>query len=149
VNYDAAGQVTSQSAVNTKLAAGASNWTSEPGTLTTTAYAWYDGAVQASVTHDADTGSSTNPLHTTTMQLDALGQLTGADVNDGVARDVSYVLDEGGQVLRRDESRTGSPAQHEAFHDTCLHARWNIVYAVFAGGDFRALAMRRRGSGRR
>gem|GEM_PF-2740794 len=77
------------------------------------------GAVQASVTHDADTGSSTNPLHTTTMQLDALGQLTGADVNDGVARDVSYVLDEGGQVLRRDESRTGSPAQaapHEVFY---------------------------------
>lgn len=115
----ALGSVVSQTAVNTKLASGGGGWTSQPGTLTSTAYAWYDGAVQDLVTHDYDTGSGSNPLYTTDLQLNAFGQLSGALVNDGVPKSSAYTLDEAGQIIRRDETRTGAPAEaapHEIFY---------------------------------
>ncbi|NIJ36979.1 YD repeat-containing protein [Sphingopyxis panaciterrae] len=115
----ALGSVVTQSAVNTKLAPGSSSWTSQPGTLTTTAYAWYDGAVQDLVTYDYDTGSGSNPIYQTDLLLNGFGQMTGADVDDGVAKDVVYTLDENGQIIRRDESRTGAPSEaapHEVFY---------------------------------
>ena len=93
----ALGGMTSQMAVNTKLTGGSGGWSSGPGTSTTTAYAWYDAAVQDYITYDSNTGSGSNPLYTTDLQLNAIGQLTGAAVNDGLPKTVAYRLDEAGQ----------------------------------------------------
>lgn len=115
----ALGSVVSQTAVNTKLAYNGSGWSSQPGTLTSTTYTWYDGAVQDLVTYDYDTGSNSNPIYTTDLQLNAFGQLTGAAVNDGIPKTVAYTLDEAGQIIRRDESRNSAPSQgapHEVFY---------------------------------
>ena len=77
-----------------------SSWSSQPGTLTTTTYAWFDGAVQDLISYDYDTGSGSNPVYTTDLQLNALCQLTGAAVNDGIPKTVAYTLDEAGQIIR-------------------------------------------------
>ncbi|WP_156420449.1 MULTISPECIES: LysM peptidoglycan-binding domain-containing protein [unclassified Sphingopyxis] len=90
-----------------------------PDTSTTTSYEWWDGAVQTYITHDSDTGSGSNPIYNTDLQLNGLGQLVAAEVDDGVARDVTYKLDENGQIIRRDETRESTPSQaspHEIFY---------------------------------
>ncbi len=129
----ALGSVISQSAVNTKLAAGSSSWSNQPGTLTQTSYSWYDGAVQAAVYHDSDTGDSNTiasvtssgnfgggtKVFRTTYTPNALGQVAGAAVQDGIPKTNSYVLDAAGQIIRHDESRNAAPgegAPHEAFY---------------------------------
>jgi hypothetical protein len=75
--------------------------------------------VQSGISYDNDTGSAFNALYTTTFTLNAQGQVTGAAVNDGIPKTVSYVLDGAGQIIRRDESRNSAPSQaapHELFY---------------------------------
>lgn len=88
-----------------------------PDTATTTVYGWYDGAVQASVSFDPDTGSS-GALGVTTYSYDARGLLTAVHVDDGRERDVTFVNDVNGQAVRRDEAdlvtTTGDP--HERWY---------------------------------
>jgi hypothetical protein len=105
----ALGSVVSQSAVNTKLASGSSNWSNDPGTLTQTSYAWRDGAVQSAVFYDSDTGDSntiasvtasgyfgsSTKVFKTSYLLNGIGQLTAAQVRDGLPKDLTYTLDAG------------------------------------------------------
>jgi hypothetical protein len=108
--------VVSQSAVNTKLASGNSNWSNEPGTLTSTLYVWWDGAVQDAVFYDSDTsdshtvasvtasgnfGSSTKVFKTSYIKND-IGQMTSAIVQDGIPKTLTYTLDANGQIIRHD-----------------------------------------------
>ncbi|MCW4463815.1 LysM peptidoglycan-binding domain-containing protein [Sphingomonas sp. BT-65] len=79
-----------------------------PDTLTTTAYGWYDGAVQASVTFDGDTGSGSNAPGVTTYYYDTRGLLASVHVADGRTRDVVFTNDVGGQAVRRDEADTNT-----------------------------------------
>ncbi|MEO0560496.1 MAG: hypothetical protein AAF125_00175, partial [Chloroflexota bacterium] len=93
---------------------------------------WYDGAVQETIQHDTRyrndfddavegngsargmqqgatlsgffTGDGQN--YTTTHNYNAFGQLTSANVQDGIPKNVTFTLDEAGQVIRRDEART-------------------------------------------
>jgi trimeric autotransporter adhesin len=94
------------------------NGTALPSSRTTNAYAWYDGAVQSSTSYDSDTGSSTNPVYTTTYALSASGVITSASIADAHTRTVTYINDLNGQVIRRDEadslSTKGDP--HAVFY---------------------------------
>ncbi len=85
---------------------------------TVNTYAWYDGAVQSSIVYDADTGSSSNDVYDTSFTYDALGRLTSSYIDDGKARTVTFLNDELGQAIRRDESnisgQTGAP--HEVWY---------------------------------
>lgn len=115
----ALGSVVSQTAVNTKLASGSGSWSSQPGTLTSTSYLWWDGAIQSSVTYDSDTASGSNPNYTTNYSPNGFGQIASVAVNDGVAKSIDYVLDVSGQIVRRDETRVGNQNQaapHEVFY---------------------------------
>jgi LysM repeat protein len=93
-----------------------------PDTRTTNAYVWWDGAVQSSITHDGDTGTTSNPIYNTYFAYDGQGRLTGATIGDYLYRSVTFTSDELGQIIRRDETRpyyapaaqTGSP--HEVWY---------------------------------
>ncbi|MFM2409439.1 MAG: hypothetical protein RL481_267, partial [Pseudomonadota bacterium] len=73
---------------------------------TVNSYIWRDGAVQSGIQHTPNTSQSLT--YNTTFYLNQFGQLTGAYIADGKARSVSYVLDELGQIIRRDETRPGN-----------------------------------------
>lgn len=98
------------------------NGSYQAGTSTSYTYTWRDGAVQSQISFDGNTGSSSNPLYTTSLSYDAAGRLTSAYISDGKPRSVTYRIDENGQIIRRDESRpsnvptgqTGSP--HEVWY---------------------------------
>jgi LysM repeat protein len=114
----ALGQVLSVSSYNTK-----NNSTSgTPSTLTTNGYVYWDGAVQSTITHDGDTGTTSNAVYNTSFAYDGQGRLTGATIGDYLYRSVSFVSDELGQIIRRDETRpysapaaqSGSP--HEVWY---------------------------------
>ena len=79
---------------------------------------WFDGAVQSNISHDSDTGSTTDPVYSTTFDYDDQGRLNGATIGDYLYRDVSFTNDENGQIIRRDEGtatgNTGSP--HEVWY---------------------------------
>jgi len=75
--------------------------------------------VQSSVTHDNDTGTTSNADYVTTYTLDAQGRVTQAAVNDGVPKTVFYTLDTAGQIVRRDERRNsnwGEAAPTEVYY---------------------------------
>jgi LysM repeat protein len=97
----ALGAVVSQTGVNSKLAAGSSSWTNQPGSLTSTSYVWWDGAVQDVVTHDGDTGSGSNLIFTTTYTKNGIGQVTSTAVQDGIPKTLAYTLDANGQIVRQ------------------------------------------------
>jgi hypothetical protein len=88
-------------------------------TSTLTGYAWWDGAVQSTITHDGDTGNYSNPIYTTNFYYDAQGRLTQAGVGDYLNRAVIFTNDELGQIIRRDESRpyTAPAAQAGSPHE--------------------------------
>lgn len=83
------------------------------GTRSVYSYVWWDGAQQSKITYDADTGSSSNALQTSTFAYDVNGHLTYVNVKDGRARNVTFVTDVQGQVLSRTEldnvTTTGDP----------------------------------------
>lgn len=84
---------------------------------TVNSYQWWDSAVQSSISHKPNISQSTT--YTTSFYLNNLGQLTGAYIGDGKPRNVSYTLDNFGQIIRRDESgyiagQTGNP--HELWY---------------------------------
>ncbi len=149
--YDAAGRLTSDNVVNLKtdgkthtaattysftsgagqylLGAVASSQTvsSVTGTsgsttsLTTNTYAWHDGAVQSSIRYDADTGSTSNAIYDTSFTYDALGRLTSSYIDDGKPRTVTFLNDELGQAIRRDETR---PYNAPSEQDGAPHEVW-------------------------
>ncbi|HYD37424.1 MAG TPA: hypothetical protein VEA60_07410, partial [Allosphingosinicella sp.] len=73
-------------------------------TYTTNSFAWYDGAVTSQIVYDSESGSSTNPLWTTTYVYNGAGQLGSAQIDDGRRRSVTWTNDLTGQALRRDEA---------------------------------------------
>lgn len=79
---------------------------------------WYDGAVETTIAYDADIYSTAVPVYTTTFTRNALGQLTKAQIADGKYHEVTFLNDELGQVIRRDETnvsgQTGAP--HEVWY---------------------------------
>ena len=113
-----------------------------PDTATKYFYDWYDSAVQKTIYHDKSYNNSYSDTYggngaargmyqganlggfdndyTTTHYYNHFGQLTSAYVQDGIAKNVTFTLDEAGQVIRRDESvptnvsQTGSP--HEVWY---------------------------------
>ena len=58
-----------------------------------------DGNTIASVTASGNFGGSTKVFRTA-YTLNALGQVAGAAVQDGLAKTNSYVLDGAGQIIR-------------------------------------------------
>ena len=116
-NY-ALGQTVSVYSVNYKNG----NNSNAPDTSTTNGYVWWDGAVQSSITHDTDTGTTSNPIYNTYFYYDGQGRLTSASIGDYLYRSVSFTNDELGQIIRRDETRpyyapaaqSGSP--HEVWY---------------------------------
>lgn len=101
-------------AILTTTTSDAKNGVYQYATTTTNSYAWYDGAVQSSLTY----AKTSQPTYTTTYTLSGSGQLTSAYIGDGRPRTVSFVNDLDGQVLRRDEAdgngATGDP--HEVWY---------------------------------
>jgi YD repeat-containing protein len=83
---------------------------------TTNSYHWYDGAVQATVSHKPNTSQSTT--HTTTYYYNSWGTLNSISVADGRPRSIGFMNDMSGQVLKRDEydnvSSNGDP--HEIWY---------------------------------
>lgn len=113
--YDALGTLLSQSSKNWKNG----NDGDAKDTSSSYGYAWFDAAVQTSVSHDNDLGTTSNPDYTTTYTLDAQGRVTQAAVNDGVPKTVTYTLDTAGQIVRRKEQRNSAPGEAapvEVFH---------------------------------
>jgi YD repeat-containing protein len=100
-------------------------------TTTTNAFAWYDGAVQSSVSF-ARTGATTS---NSTYSYGASGQLASISVVDGVRnRTITFTTDMLGQVIRRDEadnvtSGTTSGDPHEVWY------RFNGRQIAFAGNN--------------
>jgi YD repeat-containing protein len=87
-----------------------------PDTQTTNNYQWWDGAVQASITHKPNTAQSTT--YTTSFYYNAAGQLNSVYVGDGRPRSVSFRLNADGQIIRRDESdnRYNQGDPHEVWY---------------------------------
>jgi len=94
----ALGAVTSVSAVTFKNGSNSA----VPDTLTTNGFAWFDGAVQASVAYKPDASGSS--VFTTSYGLSAGGLTNSAYIADGRPREVRFVLDAAGQAIRRDEA---------------------------------------------
>jgi YD repeat-containing protein len=67
-------------------------------TSTSTSYAWWDGAVQSSVTVTQGTSATTNYYY------DAGGRLTSIYVGGARPRSITFTNDMNGQAIRRDES---------------------------------------------
>ncbi|MEQ1540682.1 MAG: DUF6531 domain-containing protein [Novosphingobium sp.] len=96
----------------------------------TTTFAWYDGAVQTQIDYTPDVNSAGTVFHTY-MTNNALGQATAASIQDGRPRSVSYILDENGQVLRRDEVQAGSSlGPHELWY------RFGGKQMAFTGNNY-------------
>lgn len=91
---------------------GGSSWSN-----VTNGYLWYDGALQSTISQ-ANGGAGGNTNWSTSLSYDGLGRLASAYIADGKPRLVSYVNDELGQIIRRDESgvtgQTGAP--HEVWY---------------------------------
>ena len=54
--------------------------------------------MQSTIAFDSDTGSSSNPVYTTTFTYGASGQLTSVDIGDGRPRTITFTNDMNGQV---------------------------------------------------
>lgn len=70
---------------------------------TTNTYDWYDGAVQVQISYDSDTSTSSNQVYHTYFTNDGMGRLVSAYISDGKARNVTFINDELGQIIRRKE----------------------------------------------
>lgn len=126
INYNGDGSVnttTTTYALGSVLQIDAQNWkdgAGRPTTRTTNVYNWHDGAVHASIAYDADTGNSSNAIWNTTYTYDVVGGqklLESAYIADGRPRDVFWINDMTGQVIRRSE-RDGLAGSdpHEIWH---------------------------------
>jgi YD repeat-containing protein len=109
-------------ALGAVVTAAAQNWKNDddgiaPDTLTTTTYAWWDGAVASSTSYDEDTVNQNNALFTSTYSYDGFGSATGVSIDDGRDRTVTIVNDLNGQAIRRDEADlTSAGDPHEIWY---------------------------------
>ena len=108
----ALGSVVSQSSINYKN----NSSSGAPNTSTTNTFLWRDGAVQRTIQHKPNTSQSTT--YTTTFYYDGLGRLERAYVGDYYAQNVTFINDENGQIIRRDETSTANStgAPHEVWY---------------------------------
>ena len=104
---------------NTSITAG----NIESASATTTAFTWFDGATQGTVTYLESINSTGGPaggtvVRTSVHNYDAFGTMTSANITDGRSRTVTYTNNGAGQVIRRDEAdgntSTGDP--HEVWY---------------------------------
>ena len=124
---------------------------SEPDTQTINSYQWWDGAVQASTTHDADTGNAYNALWVSTYNYAVIGgqaQLTHVAIVDGRPRTVMFRSDMLGQVIRRDEKDNlagGDP--HEVWYRYSGRQMGYVGNNGFINSDYAQTINQRAGSG--
>lgn len=84
-------------------------------TSTTYDHVWYDDARQSLITHDTNTSMTqagiTNALHTSTFHFDGNGRVALVNIADGRPRNVHFVTDASGQVMRRtvDQGTSSGP----------------------------------------
>ncbi|HEX8620555.1 MAG TPA: LysM peptidoglycan-binding domain-containing protein [Allosphingosinicella sp.] len=90
---------------------------------TTNGYAWFEGAVQSSITTTTTTYSPSysSTTHSTSLTYDGSGSLSSIYVGDGRPRSITFVNDANGQTIKRDEADNnynqytgGDP--HEIWH---------------------------------
>ena len=81
---------------------------------TTNTFTWRDSALQSYVSYDSNINSSSNPVYGTTFTYNPLGQMTSAYIQDGMARTVTFSLDEIGQIIRRDETKPSNAPASQA-----------------------------------
>ena len=124
---------------------------SEPDTQTINSYQWWDGAVQASTTHDADTGNAYNALWVSTYNYAVIGgqaQLSHVAIADGRPRTVMFRSDMLGQVIRRDEKDNlagGDP--HEVWYRYSGRQMGYVGNNGFINSDYAQTINQRAGSG--
>ena len=157
VTYNAKGQVTSETSATLQ---GTDTWTStvtntygsgttyalgsaltvatsdskngsfQYSTTTTNAFAWWDGAVQSSMTY----AKTSQPTYTTTYTYTGSGVLSSIYVADGRPRTITFTTDMLGQVVRRDEADSNYNATtggdpHEVWY------RYNGRQVAFTGNN--------------
>ena len=91
-------------AVTSVLTGNYKNGSFQNNSSTTNTYHWYDGAVQATISHKPNTAQTTT--YTTTYNYNGWGTLSYITVADGRSRTISFMNDMNGQVLKRDEQDT-------------------------------------------
>jgi YD repeat-containing protein len=99
--FGAGGLLTFSSTVNYRYKNG-TTYNDTPDTSNSYSYVNWDAPMQASVTFRPNTSQATT--YTTTYSYDLNGHLTLAQINDGRARNVTYVNDASGQILTRTEA---------------------------------------------
>ncbi|MCB5425960.1 LysM peptidoglycan-binding domain-containing protein [Altererythrobacter sp. CC-YST694] len=102
-NYYGSGSSYALGAVTSSTGSNSVNGQSATSSTTTNTFEWWDGAVQKTIQYVEDSKN-----WTTTFNYNGLGQLINAHIADGQPRDVYFTLDEVGQIIRRDETRSSS-----------------------------------------
>ncbi len=102
-NYLAGGVLNSVTSGNYRMKYG-TTYNETPDTFTQYSYTWWDSAQQAGVSFDSDTGSATNTIFTNQFQYDVNGHLTSVNISDGRPRNVTYITDASGQIIKRTEA---------------------------------------------
>ncbi|GLK50144.1 hypothetical protein GCM10017620_31180 [Brevundimonas intermedia] len=70
----------------------------------TYSYTWWDDARQAQLKFDTNTATTSDAIQTSTFAYDVNGRLTYVNIQDGRPRNVTFITDVNGQVLRRTEA---------------------------------------------
>ncbi len=118
----APGQAVRVDSAQYRQAGGSGAFTHEVTARNTYSHAWYDGAVQAAITHDGDIADSGNQVTSSSYTYNAAGHLQSASVQDGDPRTLTYVNDVSGTVIQRRSDDANS-----SVHDHML------AYHMFAG----------------
>lgn len=78
-----------------------------PTTRTDYQYTWRDSALQSKIIFDKDTASSSSSdLKTSILAYDVNGFLSFVNIKDGRNRNITFITDPAGQVMRRTEADT-------------------------------------------
>ncbi|MDP3458189.1 MAG: LysM domain-containing protein, partial [Hyphomonas sp.] len=95
----------------------------QTASATTTDYAWYDGALQGTITYRESVNSSGESVggtiaRTSVHAYDTAGTLLSASISDGRSRTVTYTSTASGQVVRRSEAdgNTSNGDPHEVWY---------------------------------
>lgn len=78
-----------------------------PNTRTDYTYSWRDSALQTRIVYDKNTASSDpDDIQTSILAYDVNGFLSFVNIKDGRDRNITFVTDQTGQVMRRTEADT-------------------------------------------